>query len=154
MMNELFIFLFVFRTLGGGMMTSLSKRAFTRLQNMKTLWVTLRQIWKIKKVKYKKKNHVFKWTIFLFFVFWFFCQRMGNSIWIPHTPCGRFQKHWTHSEREFQVDKLIWNFWIKCFLPLHWDKSDLKITQKVDVIENSHFLCDKLFCHKSSTVVV
>ena len=34
---------------------------------------------------------------------------MGCSIWIPHTPCGRFKKHLMQGEWEFKVDKLIWH---------------------------------------------
>ena len=35
---------------------------------------------------------------------------LGNSIWIPHTPCERFKEHLQQQEGEFQVDKLIWHF--------------------------------------------
>ena len=45
---------------------------------------------------------------------------MGNSIWIPHTPCGRFKEHLPQGELVFQVDKLIWHLWIKYLLPLWW----------------------------------
>ena len=33
-------------------------------------------------------------------------------------PCGRFKKHFTQGECEFQVDKVIWHFLIKYLLPL------------------------------------
>ena len=33
---------------------------------------------------------------------------MGYSIWNPHTPSGRFMKHLTQRECEFQVNNLIW----------------------------------------------
>ena len=35
---------------------------------------------------------------------------LGRSIWIPHTPCGRFKKHLPQWECEFQADQLIWHF--------------------------------------------
>ena len=35
---------------------------------------------------------------------------LGNSIGIPHTRCGRFKKHVTQWESEFQVDKLFGTF--------------------------------------------
>ena len=47
-------------------------------------------------------------------------QVLGNSIWTPHTPCGRFKKPLVQRECEFQVDKLIWHFWTQHLLPLWW----------------------------------
>ena len=39
-----------------------------------------------------------------------FLSTLGSSILTPHTTCGRFKKHLTRGEYEFQVDKLIWYF--------------------------------------------
>ena len=66
---------------------------------------------------------------------------MGNSIWIPHTPCRRFNKH-HQGECEFQADKLIWHLNINQLLPC--DKPNLRITWKVCAFENSHFPCGTL----------
>ena len=41
------------------------------------------------------------WQLLVFYA-------LGISIWIPHTPRGRFKKHLTQGECEFQVDKLFW----------------------------------------------
>ena len=53
----------------------------------------------------------------------------GYSIWIPHTPCGRFKKHLPQGECEFLVDKLIWHFLENTYSLC--DKPNLKITQKI-----------------------
>ena len=39
-----------------------------------------------------------------------YIDEMGDSIWIPHKSSGRFTKHVTQGECEFQIDKLIWHF--------------------------------------------
>ena len=56
---------------------------------------------------------------------------------------GRFKKHLARREREFQVEWLIWHFWIKYLL--HLIKPDLKLTQVVDAFENSHSPVGTLF---------
>ena len=37
-------------------------------------------------------------------------MRMGHFFWIPQTPCGRFKKHLTQRECEFQPYRFIWHF--------------------------------------------
>ena len=61
---------------------------------------------------FKENNH--DWSSIL--IQW----ALGNSIWIPHTPCRRFKKPLLQKECEFQVNKLIWHFWRQYLLPLWW----------------------------------
>ena len=70
--------------------------------------------------------------------------RLGYSIWITHSPCGRFNKYFTQWECEYQVDKLT-NAFLKKNIYSLFDKPEPKITQKVGTLEISHSPCDVLF---------
>ena len=68
------------------------------------------------------KNHVFFYVLRVWFWERVIVKRspvwLGNSIWIPHTPCERFKKNPTQGECEFQIDMLIQHFSMKYLLPL------------------------------------
>ena len=63
----------------------------------------------------------------------------GTSIWIPHTPCWRFQNQ---GECKFQVDK--WHFWMKYLKSLYpkGPKSSFHTSKKIAIFITTllHFI--------------